>query len=129
MILWLIDDTLQHHDTAEATALLVPGVTFTGFITGEEALEAFREAGNITQRIPDAILMDYYIGDERGDQVTEQFRRVEPASKRPVIIGYSSLTTGSTAIIEAGADLMLRKQRNDEGINPALLDWLQRAVG
>ena len=25
MILWLIDDTLQHHETAEATALLVPG--------------------------------------------------------------------------------------------------------
>jgi len=129
MILWLIDDTLAHHDTAEATALLVPGVTFAGFITGEEGVEAFREAANDAKRLPDAILMDFFIGGERGDQVTAELRRLEPACKRPVIIGYSSVPSGSAAIIAAGADLMLSKQRNDQGINPTLLTWLQRVVG
>lgn len=129
MILWLIDDTLQHHDTAEATAALVPGVAFAGFVSGEEGIDAFRDAARDAKRLPDAVLMDFFIGDERGDRVTAQLRRLETAAKRPVIIGYSSVPSGSAAILAAGGDLVLKKQRDDEGINPALLAWLRKTLG
>ena len=128
MILWLIDDTLQHHDTAEATASLVPGVRFAGFMSGAEGLEAFEDAARDLRRVPDVVLMDFFLGDERGDRVTAHLRQLEPAGKRPVIIGYSSVPSGSAAIVAAGADLALKKQRNDDGINPALLEWLRRRV-
>ena len=126
MILWLIDDTLQHHGTAEATAGLVPGVDFAGFISGADALEAFRAVHADPARAPEVVLMDFYLGDERGDRLTSHFRQLEHAIQRPVIIGYSSVPSASEAIIAAGGDLMLRKLSNDDGINPVLLDWLQR---
>jgi CheY-like chemotaxis protein len=128
MNLWLIDDTPQHHATAEATAGLVPGVRFSGFLSGADGIEAFRDAGADADRLPDAVLMDFFLGDERGDHVTARLRELEPAAKRPLIIGYSSVPSGSAAIVAAGADLVLLKQRNEAGINPALLDWLRRAA-
>jgi ActR/RegA family two-component response regulator len=120
---------VQHHDTAAATAALVPGVRFAGFATAEEGIDAFRAAVREGGEIPDAVLMDFFLGDDRGDRVTSTLRRLETAAKHPVIIGYSSVPSGSTAIISAGADLSLKKQRNDDGINPALLEWLRRTVG
>lgn len=124
MLLWLIDDTMQHHDTAEATAARVPGVRFAGFVSGEEGVEAYRQVAGDVRLAPDVVLMDFFLGDDRGDRVTTRLRRIAGA-KRPVIIGYSSVPSGSAAIVAAGADLVLRKQRDDEGINPALLAWLR----
>jgi CheY-like chemotaxis protein len=128
MLLWLIDDTPQHHATTEATAALVPGVRFVGFTSGEDGVDAFRAAAKDGSRVPDVVLMDFYLGDERGDRVTARLRRLETPAKRPVIIAYSSVASGSASILEAGADLTLQKQRNADGINPALLEWLSQAV-
>jgi ActR/RegA family two-component response regulator len=129
MLLWIIDDTPLHHDTVAVTAALVPGVRVAGFASAEEGIAAYRAAVQDVRKIPDAVLMDFYLGDDRGDRVTAKLRRLENHDKRPVIIGYSSVASGSAAILAAGADLSLKKQRNDDGGNPALLEWLRRAVG
>lgn len=128
MILWLIDDTQQHHDTAAATVAQVPGVRLVGFRSAEEGVEAFRAALRQPRQLPDAVLMDFFLGDGRGDGVTARLRRLEPAGKRPVIIGYSSVPSGSAAIVEAGGDLVLKKQRDENGLNPSLLAWLRGAA-
>ena len=128
MILWLIDDTPQHHDTAAATVAQVPGVRFVGFRSAEEGVAAFRAAVRNPRHLPDAVLMDFFLGDGRGDEVTARLRRLEPPGKRPVIIGYSSMPSASAAIVEAGGDLVLKKQCDDTGINPTLLAWLRQAL-
>ncbi len=120
--LWLIDDTPSLHAIAEATAQLAGGWEFSGWLTGSEALDALAEG----EAWPDVILMDYYIGAERGDRVTQALRRQEPADHRPVIVGYSSVHAASQAIVEAGADLIVAKVVDDSGINPALLAYLKR---
>lgn len=122
-LLWLIDDTPQLHSIAEATVELVAGWTYTGFLSGEEALAEFQAL--IPAALPAVILMDYYIGDERGDRVTTQLRACESGNRRPVIIGYSSVRSASVAIVAAGADLILPKITNAAGINPSLLTYLR----
>ena len=130
MLLWLIDDTADHHRVAAATAALVAGVVFAGFASGRAALTAYARLARPGQPsprpLPDVVLMDFYLGDERGDAVTKRLRALEPASHRPVIIGYSSVRSGSAAIVAAGADLMLPKRSNAAGINPDLLNYLRR---
>jgi len=125
VLLWLIDDTEGNHRITGATAALVPGVRFRGFLTAEEGIAAFSLAARRPDELPDAVLMDYYLGDLRGDQVTRRLRELEPASARPVIIGHSSVASGSAAILAAGGDLVLRKHADDDGINPSLLAWLR----
>ena len=128
MLLWLIDDTEGNHRIAGATAALVAGVRFRGFLTAAEGIAAFAHAARLPADLPDAVLMDYFLGDTRGDQVTRRLRELEPASVRPVIIGHSSVASGSAAILAAGADLVLRKHADEDGINPSLLAWLRAQV-
>ena len=125
VLLWLIDDTEGNHRVAGATAALVPGVRFRGFLTAAEGITAFARAAKRPAELPDAVLMDYFLGETRGDLVTRRLRELEPAMARPVIIGHSSVASGSAAILAAGADLVLRKHADDEGINPSLLAWLR----
>ena len=125
MLLWLIDDTADNHQVASATVALVPGVRFRGFLSAAEGIAAFARAAAHPAELPDAVLMDFYLGDARGDQVTRRLRELEPANARPVVIGHSSVASGSAAILAAGADLVLRKHANDAGINPTLLAWLR----
>ena len=120
--LWLIDDTLSLHTVAEATARLAGNWEFTGWLSGQDAIDEVR-AG---LALPDVILMDYYIGHDRGDRVTARLRSLEPRDRRPVIVGYSSVRSGSQAIVEAGGDLIIAKHQNDQGINPSLLTYLKR---
>ena len=120
-LLWLIDDTPMLHGVAEATVELVGGWKYVGWLSGEEACTELRAGGSW----PDVVLMDYYIGDERGDRVTRQLRALEPAQHRPVIVGYSSVRSASQAIVAAGADLILPKHQDATGINPSLLAWLR----
>jgi CheY-like chemotaxis protein len=119
-ILWLIDDTPMLHGVAQATVDLVYGWTYAGWLSGEEAITEL-QAGAAW---PDVVLMDYYIGSERGDRITRHLRALEPAQHRPVIIGYSSVRSASQAIVAAGADLILPKHQDARGINPSLLAWL-----
>ena len=123
-LLWLIDDTPSLHVVAEATVQLVAGWEFFGHFTGHEAIEEFAHLP--AEARPQVILMDYYIGADRGDTVTTQLRTHGSAMHRPVIIGYSSVRSGSAAIVAAGGDLIVPKRSNEAGINPDLLSYLRR---
>ena len=120
--IWLIDDTPHLHVVARATARLAGGWDFTGYLSGEEAVEAFIAGHDL----PAVILMDFFLGDDRGDLLTARLRDLEPPTSRAVIVGYSSMRAGSEAIIAAGGDVIVTKTQNDAGINPSLLSYLKR---
>lgn len=124
MRLWLIDDTPDQHLVAARTASLVAGVDFSGFPSASDGVAAYIQAEQAGEP-PDVILMDYFLGDDRGDRVTAQLRQLEAAKHSPVIIGYSSVASGSQRIVAAGGNLILRKHATSEGINPTLLRWLR----
>ena len=67
--------------------------------------------------------MDFYLAHERGDRVTEYL--MQSFDEQLVIIGYSTATYGSQAIVCCGGYDMVRKHNDARGINPSLLDWLQ----
>ncbi len=121
--LWLIDDTPAMHRVADATGAMVDGWDFDGHLNGADAVAAFEHLGDGIP--PDVILMDFYLGDDRGDHVTARLRQRETAHHRPVIVGYSSVRSGSAAILAAGGDLILPKHENSDGINPSLLAYLR----
>lgn len=123
-LLWLIDDGEANHQAAIATVARFPWVRLERFYTGVEAIAAFAaiEAGG--GRAPDAVLMDFFLAGERGDQVTAALRQAEVRS-RPLIVGYSSVASGSAAILAAGGDVVVRKHVDDRGLNPSLAVWLR----
>ncbi len=121
-LLWHIDDGRHLLAVSEATVLQAASWHFEGFETGREALHVY--ARRPRSERPDAILMDYFIGSERGDTVTRTLRRLDPAPSRSRIIGHSSVRRASEAILQAGGDAILPKHQNAEGINPDLLAWL-----
>lgn len=127
VLLWLVDDSPHHHAVAAATVARVSGVRLAGFLTAHDAIAAFAKAARAkaATAVPDVVLMDFFLGDGHGDQVTRRFRQLEPRAKRPVIIGYSSVRSGSEAIVAAGGDLVLRKTGDTEHGNPELLEWLE----
>ena len=130
--LWLIDDAEANHSVVRATLHGRPEFSFEGFHDGETAATEFAfRAAHAPERLPRVVLMDFYMGELRGDQTTERIRAVAtPLS--PIIIGYSSVASGSRAIVEAGGDLVLRKHAARDGTNPDLtvyLDSLLRLAG
>lgn len=124
-VIWLIDDTPQWHAVTERTVAMVPGWELASFHTGPAAMMAFEElAEHRPQDLPQVVLMDFYLGQMRGDAVTEVLRDCEPAGYHVTIVGHSSMTHGSALIECAGADCSVRKHADGEGINHALLSWL-----
>jgi CheY-like chemotaxis protein len=123
-LLWLIDDGEANHQAAVTTVASLPWVKLERFYSGHEAISAFSEIEERGGRAPDAVLMDFFLDGERGDHITAELRRAEVRS-RPVIIGYSSVTSGSAAILAAGGDLVVRKHADASGANPSLLAWLR----
>jgi len=121
-LLWHIDDGLHLLAVTKATVLQVPGWDFEGFTTGQEAIRAYTRRP-LHER-PEVILMDYFIGHERGDAVTRILRQLDPRPGRSRIIGHSSMRQASEAIVRAGGDGILTKHHLDTGINPSLLAWL-----
>ena len=128
LLVWLIDDSEANHQVAARTAAGLSAVDFVGFYTGDEAVAAFA-AGQALKAasVPDVVLMDYYLGDERGDQVTAALRAAERRS-RPVIVGYSSVESASRVIVAAGANVIVRKHVDGNGINPSLARYLKELV-
>lgn len=124
MIVWLIDDSEGHHEAAAASCARC-GVDFLGFLDPGSAIAAMLAAAPVDR--PDVLLMDFYIGDERGDRATRAWREAEPVGYRARIVGYSSMRDASEAIVAAGGDLVLRK-RIVGGVHPELVAWLQQAV-
>ena len=123
-VLWLIDDTPSLHLVAEATVALVEGWTFDGYLSGSEALIDLGTKPATAR--PQVILMDFFIGSERGDVITSRIRALAFLHHRPVIVGYSSVRSASAVIVAAGGDLILPKRANAAGINPDLLQYLRR---
>jgi CheY-like chemotaxis protein len=116
MHIWVVDDDPGNVAMTLATLALVPGVVARGFPSGGSALEALR-----TQPPPTVVLMDFYMGSERGDAVTRQLRARCPGVR---VVGYSSARSGSEAIVAAGGCDIVRKRRSADGLNHDLLAWL-----
>jgi CheY-like chemotaxis protein len=120
---WLVDDTARHHDTARATLEGLGWHSFRGFSSGREALRAYAEALAGRGDPPDVVLMDFFLGGERGDQVTRRLRELERSgAHRALVVGYSSMAWGSEAIVAAGGDAVVPKRGG--GTNPELEEWL-----
>jgi CheY-like chemotaxis protein len=124
--LWIIDDTHAHHRVAEATVAelsAVGTIVVEHFYSGQEGDDAYRERLEAGGPLPDVILMDFFLGDTRGDHLTRQLRRLEHGRHHAHIVGYSSVPSGSAAIVAAGADSVLPKRVETE-VNPYLADFL-----
>jgi CheY-like chemotaxis protein len=129
LLVWLIDDTAEHHATARATLADMRGVAFAGYIDAGEAIETFsRLAADEPALLPRVVLMDFYLGDWRGDTATRELRRLQPGPAPLTIVGYSSVASGSERILAAGGDLVVRKARDDSGRNHYLARWLDEFI-
>lgn len=125
LLIWLVDDSHDHHLVADATVARLPGVEVAHHYDGVSAAAAYAAVqDDPALPAPVVVLMDYFIGEERGDQVTRVLRTLERRS-RAVIVGYSSVGSGSARIVEAGGDLVLRKHCDQQGVNPSLLRYLR----
>lgn len=116
--LWLIDDGLDWHAVTRQTVATLARVELRCFASGNEALAALQHGP-----APEVVLMDFFLGDERGDVLTRTWRRAEGAS-RALIIGHSTSPICSRMIVAAGGDLVLRKRADATGRNPDLAAWL-----
>lgn len=125
-LLWLVDDTPRWHAVTAATVDLVDGWRFQGLYTADAAWLAFRDQlAADPAALPAVILMDFYLGQARGDRLTEALRALEPDEVHTTIVGHSSMSHGSELIVAAGGDCILRKRGDDAGGNPDLLAWLR----
>lgn len=124
--LWLIDDTADHHATARETIGGMAGVRLTCWLDPVEAIAAYAEAASRPADLPRVVLMDFFLGEMRGDQATRELRRLQPTAAALTIVGYSSMASGSARIVEAGGDVIVRKVRDGSGRNPLLARWLEQ---
>lgn len=124
--LWLVDDSEPHHAAARATVTQLAGFALESFHGGEDAVAEFAlRAKTAPQDLPRIVLMDFYLGDGRGDEFTREMRALDPAGFRPVIVGYSSVAERSREIVAAGGDVVVRKRVARDGSNPDLRVYLE----
>lgn len=122
--LWIVDDAAANQRTVLATLAGRPEFAGEAFSDGDEAVAEFaHRAAHAADRLPRVILMDFYLGSTRGDLVTEAIRAV-PTPLTPIIIGYSSVASGSRQIVASGGDLIVRKLTAADGTNPELAGYL-----
>jgi CheY-like chemotaxis protein len=114
----VIDDTQVWHAVAARSCAELPW-TLAHAHSGAEA-ELLLDGG----LRPAVVLMDYFIGDMHGDDLTERIR-LRNDRPRPCIIGFSSVPACSRRIVAAGGDLWLPKVADDQGSNPHLVTWLR----
>jgi len=126
MLVWIVDDADAHHRAAAATIAGLPGFELEGHFEGEAALAEYAlRAKTAPETLPRIVLMDYYIGDLHGDEVTLRMRAIHAVAFSPVIVGYSSVASGSRSIVEAGGDVAVRKRIAADGTNPDLRTYLE----
>ncbi len=127
--IWLIDDTREHHAVAAATIALLPRFAFTGFLDADEAVDTYTRLARIhPAALPRIVLMDFFLGEVRGDVVTARLRQLQPRDGRLTIVGYSSVAAASERILAAGGDIIVSKQRGADGRNPSLTRFLQDVI-
>jgi len=125
ILVWIVDDAPSNQRAVGATILRLPAFACEGFGDGEEAAAEFaHRAVHAPERLPRVILMDFYLGHVRGDDITERIRAVA-TPLTPIIVGYSSVSSGSRQIVAAGGDLIVRKHTAADGTNPDLRAYLE----
>jgi CheY-like chemotaxis protein len=125
MLVWIVDDASSNHRAVMATVQRMPEFTCEGFLDGDEAVAEFtHRTRHAADRLPRVILMDFYLGGTRGDDLTERLRAVH-TPLTPIIVGYSSVASASRQIVAAGGDLVLRKHTAFDGTNPDLRLYLE----
>ncbi|MEK7414885.1 MAG: response regulator [Planctomycetota bacterium] len=123
---WIIDDTPSHHTAAAHVVAQLSTFALETFDDGASAVAEFTlRAASAPQTLPRIILMDFFMGDMRGDEATRLIRAIDPRGFPPIIVGYSSVASGSAAIVAAGGDVVVRKRIADDGSNPALREYLE----
>src|SRR4051812_43905148 len=84
--LWLVDDTPDHHATARATLAAFPQVEFTGFEDAGEAIDEYRRlAASDEAGLPRIVLMDFFLGEWRGDAVTRELKQLQPPAAALIV--------------------------------------------
>jgi CheY-like chemotaxis protein len=127
--LWIIDDTIEHHAVLRATLADFPTVSHEGFLDAGSALRRYSELKDRDPaQLPAVVLMDYYLGSQRGDRVTRLLRQLQPPEQALIIIGYSSVASCSERIVAAGGSLVLRKTSDKRGCNPHLARYLRQLL-
>lgn len=112
-LIWVIDDLSENQEMVRRS-LFPHGEAYLeleGFLEARVSLAemAARAAG--AGAVPEIILMDYFLDSMTGAEVTVQMRSLLHDGARPVIIGHSSVTACSRAIVAAGGDFVLPKPR------------------
>jgi CheY-like chemotaxis protein len=125
ILVWIVDDNVCHHQTAALTLARLPLFELEGYASGGSAIAEFASRSELDPSLlPRIVLMDYFLGDSHGDTVTSELRRLHDGAFRPVIVGYSSMRSGSEAIVAAGGDVIVRKRIAHDGSNPDLRVYL-----
>ncbi|NRA36639.1 MAG: hypothetical protein HRU15_00730 [Planctomycetes bacterium] len=133
LVLWQLDDACHWHDIS-ANSLQhwnnqrqsSQHWLFRGFTHSRDLIYGLDECLD-SELWPQIILMDYYLIDERGDQVTAALRSyLSKLNEAPhiTIIGHSSVRSCSQHICKAGADLAVIKRETAGGLNKHLLQYL-----
>ncbi len=137
--IWVIDDNpanlqMIEHSFPEAVRA---ALEVRSFVDAEDFLATFDALCRTdTARLPDFILLDYFLGRMYGSQVLDHlltsYRRepIPPA----VIIAHSSMAQVSDSLVQAGADFALPKQKGGEFSPPIAeafgtvdaLRWMKR---
>lgn len=126
LLVWIIDDADHNHRVAAATLRGLPGFALEGFLEAEIAVAEYAlRAVTAPETLPRIVLMDYFLDGTHGDEVTQRLRAIHAPAFSPVIVGYSSVASGSRAIVAAGGDTVVRKRTAPDGTNPDLRAYLE----
>ena len=123
--IWLIDDIALWHEVTQRTLKALGTYHFQGFYQATSALMALDHCQ--PDEMPNYILMDFFIGEDRGDRVTRHIRELFP-ELNCTIIGYSTAGSGSRAIVRAGGNEIIPKHQDGKGMNPSLHQWISRFI-
>lgn len=123
--LWQLDDTEHWHVVTQQTLRHCAPWRSQHFTTGHGLLLALEHCA-VTE-LPSVLLMDFYIGNDRGDAVTATVRQHLDERNAPAItiVGFSSVSSGSRAIVAAGGDCIVPKHGSLDGGNPDLARFLR----
>lgn len=123
-LLWLVDDTEHWHAVTRATlAQLDAPPRFESFHSATAALMCWRDRC-ANGELPACVLMDFFLGDARGDEVARAFRAEEPDDHHAIIVGHSTVIDCSERIRHVADGVVVRKHAGPAGTNPSLYKWL-----
>ncbi len=136
--LWIIEDDPRH--IAHVEQSLPPDIrqilAVQSFIVPQDCLNTFTTlCAKAPDRLPDFILLDYFLGSMHGDEVLSKLLATyeQYGLPRAVIIAHSSNMYNNAELVRQGADFSVLKDRSQIG-NPMIrhifgseeaLIWLQ----